>query len=57
MLLGPLVEKVLSGSSPMIPFSAVQGSMAAYHDIFMKCRHWVNIHRYIRGGDSLMLFC
>ncbi|KAM5191247.1 tRNA (32-2'-O)-methyltransferase regulator THADA-like [Mantella aurantiaca] len=40
MFLGPLVEKLLSSSSPIIPFSAVQGSMAAYHDIFMRCRHW-----------------
>lgn len=43
MFLGPLVEKLISGSSPLIPFSAVQGSMAAFHDIFMRCRHWVSI--------------
>ncbi|XP_018424157.1 PREDICTED: thyroid adenoma-associated protein homolog [Nanorana parkeri] len=40
MFLGPLVEKLISGSAPSIPFSAVQSSMAAYHDIFIKCRHW-----------------
>ncbi|XP_077317739.1 tRNA (32-2'-O)-methyltransferase regulator THADA-like isoform X2 [Lithobates pipiens] len=40
MFLGPLVEKLISGSAPLIPFSAVQASMAAFHDIFMRCRHW-----------------
>ncbi|XP_072271725.1 tRNA (32-2'-O)-methyltransferase regulator THADA-like isoform X2 [Pyxicephalus adspersus] len=40
MFLGPLVENLISGSSFLLPFSAVQGSMDAYHDIFMRCRHW-----------------
>ncbi|KAM9330857.1 tRNA (32-2'-O)-methyltransferase regulator THADA-like [Gastrophryne carolinensis] len=39
MFLGPLVEKVIAASS-QLPVSAVQSTMATYHDIFIRCRHW-----------------
>ncbi|XP_068099030.1 tRNA (32-2'-O)-methyltransferase regulator THADA-like isoform X2 [Hyperolius riggenbachi] len=38
MFLGPLVEKLMSSS--LIAASAVKDSVATYHDIFMRCRHW-----------------
>ncbi|KAM3939686.1 tRNA (32-2'-O)-methyltransferase regulator THADA-like [Leptodactylus fuscus] len=40
MFLGPLVEKLIAAPIPIISDAAVEGSMAAYHDIFMRCRHW-----------------
>ncbi|XP_069817223.1 tRNA (32-2'-O)-methyltransferase regulator THADA-like [Dendropsophus ebraccatus] len=40
MFLGPLVEKLIASPTPIISDSAVEGSMATYHDIFMRCRHW-----------------
>ncbi|XP_077149561.1 tRNA (32-2'-O)-methyltransferase regulator THADA-like [Ranitomeya variabilis] len=40
MFLGPLVEKLIAAPTPMISDAAVEASMAAYHDIFMRCRHW-----------------
>ncbi|XP_053313334.1 thyroid adenoma-associated protein homolog [Spea bombifrons] len=40
VLLGPLVEKLISGPVAMLPLSAVQESVVTYQDIFMRCRHW-----------------
>ncbi|XP_056387639.1 thyroid adenoma-associated protein homolog isoform X2 [Hyla sarda] len=38
--LGPLVEKLIAAPTPIISDTAVERSMATYHDIFMRCRHW-----------------
>ncbi|KAM4808102.1 tRNA (32-2'-O)-methyltransferase regulator THADA-like [Rhinophrynus dorsalis] len=40
VLLGPLVEKLLSGHVTLLPPAAVQESVATYQDIFLRCRHW-----------------
>ncbi|CAJ0928495.1 unnamed protein product [Ranitomeya imitator] len=43
MFLGPLIEKLIATPTPIISDAAVEASMAAYHDIFMRCRHWVSL--------------
>ncbi|XP_075177419.1 tRNA (32-2'-O)-methyltransferase regulator THADA-like [Anomaloglossus baeobatrachus] len=40
MFLGPLVEKLIAAPLLLISNSAIEASMRAYHDIFMRCRHW-----------------
>ncbi|KAM8961746.1 tRNA (32-2'-O)-methyltransferase regulator THADA-like [Pelodytes ibericus] len=40
LLLGPLVEKLISVQVPMLSLSEVQKSVATYQDIFLRCRHW-----------------
>ncbi|XP_072000891.1 tRNA (32-2'-O)-methyltransferase regulator THADA-like [Engystomops pustulosus] len=40
MFLGPLVEKLIAASTPIISNAAVEESMATYNNIFMRCRHW-----------------
>ncbi|XP_075072219.1 tRNA (32-2'-O)-methyltransferase regulator THADA-like [Mixophyes fleayi] len=51
--LGPLVEKLVSGSIPLLPDSVVQGSVATYHDIFLRCRHWGAVDGCIAGFTRL----
>uniref|UniRef100_A0A8C5N3X0 DUF2428 domain-containing protein n=1 Tax=Leptobrachium leishanense TaxID=445787 RepID=A0A8C5N3X0_9ANUR len=41
LLLGPLVEKLISTSVPLLSASDVRESVMTYQDIFMRCRHWV----------------
>ncbi|KAG9487459.1 hypothetical protein GDO78_007361 [Eleutherodactylus coqui] len=40
MFLGPLIEKLIAVPTPIISDAAVEDSMATYHDIIMRCRHW-----------------
>ncbi|XP_044131476.1 thyroid adenoma-associated protein homolog [Bufo gargarizans] len=40
MFLGPLVEKLITAPTPILSDATVEASMATYHDIFMRCRHW-----------------
>ncbi|XP_053555762.1 thyroid adenoma-associated protein homolog [Bombina bombina] len=40
VLLGPLVEKLLSVPAVLLPLITVKESVATYQDIFLRCRHW-----------------
>ncbi|XP_063820871.1 tRNA (32-2'-O)-methyltransferase regulator THADA-like isoform X2 [Pseudophryne corroboree] len=53
MFLGPLVEKLVAGSTPLLPDSVVEGSVATYHDIFLRCRHWGAVDGCITGFTRL----
>ncbi|XP_075688352.1 tRNA (32-2'-O)-methyltransferase regulator THADA-like isoform X2 [Rhinoderma darwinii] len=53
MFLGPLVEKSIAAPTPIISETAIEGSMATYHDIFMRCRHWGAVDGCSRGFTRL----
>ncbi|XP_063310550.1 tRNA (32-2'-O)-methyltransferase regulator THADA-like [Pelobates fuscus] len=53
VLLGPLVERLISSPVPLLSVSAVQESVATYQDIFMRCRHWGAVEGCIAGFTKL----